>query len=137
MLEISAKGYYGLAALFHLALNYNKGPVLIKEIARRQNIPQNYLEQLLVRLKNFNFVKSFRGKKGGYALCAPPSHINVLDVLTSLEGDLRLIRSCVQSEVLRLFFNKVEKNIKGLFDQSLEDLILTKHELGQKLMYNI
>ena len=64
-MKISTKGRYGARAMLDLALYCGKGPILLKDIAMRQEIPLRYLEQLIVPLKASGLVKSTRGAKGG------------------------------------------------------------------------
>ena len=73
--------------MFELANHYHKGePLQIRQIAAAQNIPERYLEQLLVSLKTGGLVKSTRGAKGGYVLAREPRKITLLDTLRCLEG---------------------------------------------------
>ncbi|MBU1078041.1 MAG: Rrf2 family transcriptional regulator [Spirochaetes bacterium] len=137
MLNISSKGYYSIAALFELALHYNSETVQIKDIADAQSIPQNYLEQLLLRLKNHGYVKSFRGKKGGYALSKSPGQINILEVLTVLEGELDLVNTSVTSDTLNRFWTETEDKIKESLNHSLEDLLNLRQSIKKNVIYHI
>ncbi len=137
MFNISTKGFYGLAALYELALHYNKGLIQIKDISKAQKIPQNYLEQLLLRLKNQNFVKSYRGKNGGYSLSKSPSQINILHVLTALEGELNILKDVSSSKTLDHFFLEAENKIKLIFNQSLDKLVQLKQTLEKNIMFHI
>ncbi|TAK20466.1 MAG: Rrf2 family transcriptional regulator [Chloroflexota bacterium] len=91
-MKISSKGDYGLRALVDLALHHDAGaPVQVKDIARRQNIPEEYLGQLMVGLRRAGLVNSVRGAFGGYLLSRHPSEITVAQVLETLEGELALV----------------------------------------------
>ncbi len=86
-MELSCKSEYALLALLELADHYQNGePQQIRQIAAQQNIPDRYLEQLLATLRRGGVVKSQRGAKGGYVLAREPWKINLLEVLTCLEG---------------------------------------------------
>ncbi len=86
-MELSCKCEYALLALLELATHYQNGePLQIRQIAAQQNIPDRYLEQLLATLRRGGVVKSQRGAKGGYVLAREPWKINLLEVLTCLEG---------------------------------------------------
>lgn len=86
-MELSCKSEYALLALLELATHYQSGePLQIRQIAAQQNIPDRYLEQLLATLRRGGVVKSQRGAKGGYILAREPWKINLLEVLTCLEG---------------------------------------------------
>lgn len=137
MLNISSKGLYSIAALFELALHYHKGPVQIKDISEAQDIPQNYLEQLLLRLKNHGFVKSFRGKNGGYALSKSPEAVNILKVLISLEGKLKILKNKSASNTLNHFWNGIQKDVQNVLNRSLDELINLKRSLEKNMMYHI
>ncbi|HEY9780999.1 MAG TPA: Rrf2 family transcriptional regulator [Leptolyngbyaceae cyanobacterium] len=86
-MELSCKSEYALLALLELATHYHSGePLQIRQIAAQQNIPDRYLEQLLATLRRGGVVKSQRGAKGGYILAREPWKINLLEVLTCLDG---------------------------------------------------
>jgi|SRR5947209_11179132 len=85
-MNISVKGEYALQAIFDLASQPRGEPVKIAEIARRQHIPQKFLELILAGLKQGGFVESRRGAEGGYLLARPPEAITIGEVLRFLEG---------------------------------------------------
>jgi Rrf2 family cysteine metabolism transcriptional repressor len=85
-MNISVKGEYALQAIFDLATNAGPEPVKIAEIARRQKIPQKFLELILASLKQGGFVESRRGAEGGYLLARRAESITVGDVLRFVEG---------------------------------------------------
>ena len=85
-MNISVKGEYALQAIFDLASNPAKEPVKIAEIARRQKIPQKFLELILASLKQGGFVESRRGAEGGYLLSKRPEAITIGEVLRFVEG---------------------------------------------------
>jgi Rrf2 family protein len=85
---ISQKAKYALKALTVLAEEYGKGPVLIAEIAEREQIPRSFLELILLELKNHRFLDSRKGRGGGYFLARPPTLISAGQVLRAIEGPL-------------------------------------------------
>lgn len=85
-MNISVKGEYALHALFDLALRSKGEPVKIADIARRQKIPQKFLELILAGLKQGGFVESRRGAEGGYLLARAPEAITVGQALRFMEG---------------------------------------------------
>jgi Rrf2 family transcriptional regulator, cysteine metabolism repressor len=85
-MRISAKGEYAIRALLDLAVHHGEGLVPIQEVARRQSIPQRYLEQVLLLLKRAGILESKRGSAGGYQLVRSPAGISVGDVLRAVEG---------------------------------------------------
>lgn len=87
-MKITKKGEYALRALVDLALNYNKGLRQIQDIVREEVIPEKFLEQILLVLKNAGFVQSKRGVNGGYFLNKPPNEISLGDVIRLIDGPL-------------------------------------------------
>ncbi len=81
---ISSKGMYGLAAMHELLQHEKDQPMQIREISANADIPQNYLEQLLSKLRKADLVKSVRGSKGGYLLASDPKDIYIMDLLNEL-----------------------------------------------------
>ena len=87
-MRVSTKGDYGIRALVELAHRYGEGPVQSAEIARRQCIPEPYLDQLLTTLRRVGFIRSLRGPQGGHALLRPAEEIRLSEVIEALEGSL-------------------------------------------------
>jgi Rrf2 family cysteine metabolism transcriptional repressor len=119
-LNISVKGEYALLAIFDLALQAPGQPVKIAAIARRQKIPQKFLELILAGLKQGGFVESRRGADGGYLLARPADSITVGDVLRFVEGH-RETRAAGRSRKDSPFadvWSQVEKSVSGILDHS-------------------
>lgn len=87
-MRVSTKGDYGIRALVELAHHHGAGPVQSAEIARRQCIPEPYLDQLLTTLRRAGFIRSVRGPQGGHALVRDPADIRLCQVIEALEGTL-------------------------------------------------
>lgn len=87
-MKLSTKGRYGLRAVLDLALRTEEDAVALSQIAERQGISMNYLEQLIAKLKKSGIVNGIRGAQGGYVLAKPAEEISVGDILRALEGDL-------------------------------------------------
>src|SRR5579883_2298872 len=85
-MNISVKGEYALHAVLDLAMQKRGEPVKIADIARRQSIPQKFLELILASLKQGGFVESRRGAEGGYLLAKPADAMTVGQVLRYVEG---------------------------------------------------
>lgn len=84
---LSSKGHYGLLALAELVDNYTRRrAVQVKEIAQNQQVPLQYLGQIMVALRHGHLVHAVRGPTGGYMLARPPEAITVKEVLEVLEG---------------------------------------------------
>ena len=87
-MKLSTKGRYGLRALIDLAQYSEESPVSITSIAKRQDISERYLEQLMSLLKKAGIVTSIRGAGGGYVLAKDAATVSVGDELRALEGSL-------------------------------------------------
>ena len=88
MLAITSKSPYAVRALSELARVGSAGPVPIGEIARRRDIPVQFLEGMFATLRRAGILTSQRGVKGGYSFARPPQEVTVLDVVEALEGTL-------------------------------------------------
>ena len=88
MLTITSKSPYAVRALAELARSGGSGPVPIGEIARRREIPVQFLEGLFATLRRSGILQSQRGVKGGYSFARAPEDVTVLEVVEALEGRL-------------------------------------------------
>jgi Rrf2 family protein len=98
-MRLSTKGRYGVRALVDIALNSNGGPVLLKDIAKRQDVSAQYLEHLVAPLIRAGVLRSIRGAKGGIALAKPPEEIRLSRVIEVLEGSVAPVE-CVDNAAL-------------------------------------
>jgi Rrf2 family protein len=87
-MKLSTKGRYAARAMLDIALNQERGPVAVREIAKRQKISERYLENILTVLARAGLVISTRGKSGGFSLSRDPEDINLKDIITAAEGSL-------------------------------------------------
>lgn len=85
---LSKKAKYALQALLQLAEEYDRGPVLIADLAEREGIPKKFLELILLELRNQGILQSKKGKGGGYFLGKPPKAISLGQVIRILDGPL-------------------------------------------------
>lgn len=132
-MKISTKGRYALRLMLDLA-TYNTGqPVSIKDIAKRQQISEKYLEQIISILNKAGYVRSIRGAQGGYLLKKNPKEYTVGMILRLTEGDLAPV-SCVGEEsaecdrrdacVTVRIWEQVNDAINNVVDNiTLEDLL--------------
>jgi Rrf2 family cysteine metabolism transcriptional repressor len=98
-MNISTKGRYAVRAMLDLALQSSDGPTLIKDISKRQEISDLYLEQLFNRLKTAGLLRSVRGPKGGFMLTRPPVEIRLIDIFEAMEGPIAPV-DCVDNATL-------------------------------------
>ena len=87
-MKVSMKGDYGVRALVELAHHFGEGPVQSAVIAKRQSIPEPYLDQLLTSLRRAGFIRSVRGPQGGHALIRDPRDLKLSEAINALEGSL-------------------------------------------------
>ena len=138
-MTISTKGRYALRLMLYLAM-YNTGePVSIKDIAKRQQISEKYLEQIISILNRAGYVRSVRGAQGGYFLSKEPKEYTVGMILRLTEGDLAPV-NCVavtggecerlNNCVTKYIWQKLEEAINGVVDHiTLEDLLGWQEEM--------
>jgi Rrf2 family transcriptional regulator, cysteine metabolism repressor len=88
VISITSKSPYALAALLELQRYGDRRPVPIAELARRRDIPVQFLEQLFATLRKGGVLRSQRGVKGGYLFARPPEEITVLELVELLDGPL-------------------------------------------------
>ena len=130
-MKLSTRGQYGTRAMLELALLYGQGPVLLKDVASRQDIPTSYLENLMGALRAAGLIATVRGMHGGYYLAKPPSEIRLSQIIAALEGSVAPVecvddpRRCHRTEscVARDIWSEVKQAIEGVLESiTLEDL---------------
>ena len=136
-----------MALARYLALRIDAGPVKIFEIAKRQDIPLKYLEQLLLQLKGAGFVNSKRGQDGGYFLARPAGRITLGEVIRVMEGFTSPItcvsRSCFARCTdenkcpFRATWEKVRDSVNAIVDTTTIADIAQKAVKGVEEDYNI
>ncbi len=137
MFTVSARGVYGLTAMVELGLKHPGGAVQIREIADAHDIPQHYLEQILVVLKKAGVVESTRGAQGGYVLARPPGRIAVLEIMECLEGPLEIASGTKRKGALDFFWSDLDRQIRESLNLSLEELIARSHAARGQFIYMI
>jgi Rrf2 family transcriptional regulator, cysteine metabolism repressor len=115
-MNISVKGEYALQAIFDLAAQPQGEPVKIADIARRQRIPQKFLELILAGLKQGGFVESRRGAEGGYRLARPADQITVGEVLKFVETGKRSRRA--SANAFTDLWQRVDQSISAILDHT-------------------
>ena len=115
-MKVSSRGLYALKALTHLAEAYDRGLVKIHEIAEEEEIPEKFLEGILVALKNARLVSSQRGREGGYRLRRPPAQVLIGEVVRTIDGALAPFGDAAELA----YRVKTEPRHAGLFDLFLD-----------------
>lgn len=127
--------------MLDLALHYGEGPVLLKDIAERQEISEKYLGHLISPLKAAGLINSSRGAHGGYILTRHPREITLREVVRAVEGDLAIVECVtapavchrVSSCVTRDIWSQVSKKMTEILESTtLQDMVNQQKE-KQKL----
>ncbi len=98
MMRVSTKGRYALRMMIDLARTGDEMPVALRDIAKRQQIPIKYTENIMALLMHAGLVTSTRGKAGGYRLAHRPDEYKVYDIIAAAEGDLTPVM-CLAEDV--------------------------------------
>ena len=130
-MKISTKGRYALKVMIDLAKNDNGNFISLTEIAKRQQISNKYLEQIVAMLNKAGYLETLRGNSGGYKLAKAPSQYKVGDILRATEGDIAPIacireEKCTQAENCSTykFWDGLDKVINDYIDsKTLEDML--------------
>jgi Rrf2 family protein len=149
-MKISTKGRYGLRALLDLAANSASGHVALNSIAERQQVSENYLEQVFSQLRKAGLVKSVKGAQGGYTVSGSLANITIGQVLRTLEGDLSVVENGTEldpglcnkaDEIINtMVWRRIDESIAKVVDKvTLEELIIESKLLqsSESMMYFI
>ena len=141
-MKLTTKGRYAVMAMADLALYRDNGPTSLSDISLRQNISLPYLEQIFIKLKEKNLVKSIRGAKGGYVLEKTPYEIKISNIISAVDEEVKMLNckkeskkgcnnkstKCITHNLwdeleihINDFFKK--KNLKDLINDNLENRI--------------
>lgn len=137
MIGISSKTVYAVAALQELGRIQGDSVLKIKEIASNANIPQNFLEQILLELKKQGLLTSTKGAHGGYKLAKALKDITLKDVVVILEADIFSDICKTDHEGLKLFWADLRDNVSSVFEISLSELKNYQLKANQALNYSI
>ncbi|HXC34846.1 MAG TPA: Rrf2 family transcriptional regulator [Candidatus Acidoferrales bacterium] len=135
-MQVSKKTDYALRALFTLVEHYNGTPIPIRELARRNDIPKRFLEQIMLALKAKGWVESLAGMRGGYVLAKNPSKITMGEVVRHFDGILAPIacvslsgyKRCSQEPVCR--FRRVFFDIRNYVTEVMDRSTLAEVAKG-------
>jgi Rrf2 family protein len=133
-MKISQKGLYALQAMMMLARRYHQGAIKIREVAYEEDLPEKFLELILLELKNARLVESVRGAKGGYQLRRDPAEIRLSEIIRLIDGplapfgDAEQLRSLIDRDLphralYQVFLDVRDAAAKILENTTLADLI--------------
>jgi Rrf2 family transcriptional regulator, cysteine metabolism repressor len=130
MISITTKSPYAVLALAELGRSAGSEPVPIGELARRREIPVQFLEQLFAVLRRAGIVSSQRGVKGGYRFAREPSAVTVLEIVELLDGELG-------REASGVFADAAEAARRVLAETTIADVIERELREAGASMYQI
>jgi len=143
-MRLSTRSRYGVRLMLALAVNKQKKPVFLKDIANSEEISEKYLSQIIIPLKGKGLVTTFRGAHGGYLLSRPASEISLREIIEPLEGDLSLV-DCVNNPGIcnranacatREVWDEMSSLMLGFLDTfTLEDLIKKTDKIADSNSY--
>ena len=122
-MRLSTKGRYGARAMLDLALNSGKGPVLLREIAKRQEVSEKYLEHSITTLRKAGLVRSIRGARGGYMLAKSPSQIRLSEIMEVLEGSMAPVECVDDPQVCRRSQLCVTRDIWAEMKEAIDNIL--------------
>src|ERR1700730_14204361 len=129
-MKISQKGLYALQAMMMLARKYQQGAIRIRDIAYEENLPEKFLELILLELKNARIVESVRGAKGGYQLRRDPSDIRLSEIMRLIDGplapfgDAEQLRSLIDRDAEHRSLYQVFLDVRNAAAKILENTTL-------------
>lgn len=111
-MKLSTKSRYGLRAIVDLAIHFTGEQVPLIQIANRQQLSINYLEQIFSLLKKAHLVKSVKGSQGGYLLAKLPGEITVGEVIRAIEGNIEIIDEVAPIKDKSLLYDNMQLCLK-------------------------
>lgn len=137
-MKISAKIDYACRALLELSLHWpNQEPLPVETIAGRQRIPQKFLTQILIHLKQIGYVESVRGKKGGYLLRKLPREIKLNNIMENFQ-DTNNSRDEKSNPIFNPIWREVNQEfLKTMEKFNFEDICNRKREVDNTPTFQI
>lgn len=150
-MKLSSKTEYAILALLELGQRYGKGYVLSRDIASCRDIPESFIERILLTLKNGGVVVSVRGANGGHCLAKDPGNISVREIIELFEGSLApidcvnerisslpaycaVVASCVLKDLWQKMYDAMLSSIENI---TIKDLVTQERTQKEGAMYNI
>jgi Rrf2 family protein len=146
MMRLSTKGRYGARMMLELAIHYGKGPVLLKDISKSQEISEGYLVHILSPLKAAGLINSSRSAHGGYTLARTPADITLGEVVQTVEGRVALAECvttpdvCERADncVTRDIWDEVSEKVMEMLDSiTLQDMVNRQARKKDSVMFSI
>jgi Rrf2 family transcriptional regulator, iron-sulfur cluster assembly transcription factor len=136
-MKLTTRGRYAVMAMADLALFRDSGPISLSDIALRQNISLPYLEQIFIKLKDKNLVKSTRGAKGGYILEKSANEIKISNIISAVDEEVKMLNCKKDSKkgcnnkttkcITHNLWDQLDEHINSFFEKvKLQDLVKRK-----------
>ena len=133
-MKLTTKGRYAVMAMADLALYKDNGPISLTDISLRQNISLAYLEQIFIKLKCKNLVKSIRGAKGGYILEKSANEIKISNIISAVDEEVKTLNCKKESKkgcnnkstkcITHNLWDQLDQHINNFFEKvKLQDLV--------------
>ena len=133
-MKLTTKGRYAVMAMADLALFKDNGPTSLSDISLRQNISLPYLEQIFIKLKDSNLVKSTRGAKGGYVLEKSAHDIKISNIISAVNEEIKTLNCKKESKkgcnnkstkcITHNLWDQLDQHINNFFEKvKLQDLV--------------
>tara|TARA_Y100000310_G_scaffold67301_1_gene62624 strand:- start:30 stop:482 length:453 start_codon:yes stop_codon:yes gene_type:complete len=149
-MKLSSKTEYAILALLELGQRYDKGLVLSREIASSRDIPESFIERILLTLKNGGVIVSVRGANGGHCLARDPGEVSVREIIELFEGSLAPIdcvnerisslsaccsieASCVLKDLWQKMYDSMLASIENI---TIKNLVIQERSQKEGLMYH-
>jgi len=129
-MKLTTRGRYSTRLMMELALRYNEGPILLKNISESQEISLKYLAQLIIPLKIAGLIRASRGSHGGYFLSRAPKDIKLSEIIAAVEGPLNLVECVDNPDICNRSKSCVTQEIWAEIGKKFQD-ILSSYDLGQ------
>lgn len=137
-MKLSKKSRYGIAALIDLAIYQEEGRVALNNIAERNKISLQYLEQVFAALRRNKIVKSIKGAQGGYLLAKDVKDITVAEIIDALDGTYKIEDEEGESVASHIIQDKIVDRVNDNLDEILTNItlrdLLEAH--GEYIEYN-
>lgn len=147
MLKVSTRGRYGLRALVDMTVNSGEGPVSLVQVAKRQAISLNYLEQVFGMLRKAGIVVSIKGAGGGYRLARAAEEITVKDILEALEGEFSIVdripgvgEDALHRAIEKLVWSRIDESVNRFLEEKTLQMLAEEYRSGlekESCMYYI
>jgi|TARA_B110000438_G_scaffold297664_1_gene344432 Rrf2 family iron-sulfur cluster assembly transcriptional regulator len=142
-MKLNSKGRYAVMAMADLAINNAKEPTNLAEISLRQGISVSFLEQLFLKLRKNNLVKSVRGPMGGYLLNKSPKEIKLLSIISAVDEKIKTVKCKKESKkgcngksikcITHNLWDDLENHINKFFeDNTLNDVLFREFKNNSK-----